>query len=267
MIPFRFASLSGQLYGAFHPPSGERRASHGVLLCNPFGQEAIRSHRLFRVLADRLASMGHGVLRFDYFATGDSDGSDDEADLDAWIGDVQRAHAELCRLCGCREVSWFGLRLGATIAALASARATSTPSRLVLWDPITSGDDYLASLARTHLASIASARHAAGNSSLTANASMPTEALGFPLTPAFRRQLGGLTEESWSNCRAYEAWLLGNEASSLDLVDARLRATIGRTERVHIDSRIDWTSHEAMNTPIAPADVLQAIVGILKVTA
>src|SRR5262249_23612523 len=43
-----------QLLGALHRPQRLRPRSTAVLLCNPFGEEASRAHRMFRVLATQL---------------------------------------------------------------------------------------------------------------------------------------------------------------------------------------------------------------------
>ena len=51
MTPVRFGAAPAGLVGMFHP--ADNGATHpAVLLLNPFGQEAIRCHRLYRVLAD-----------------------------------------------------------------------------------------------------------------------------------------------------------------------------------------------------------------------
>ena len=58
MIPFRFGLPTRQLYGVFHPAAQPRTPAIGVTLCNPFGQEAVRTHRLYRIMAERLARAG-----------------------------------------------------------------------------------------------------------------------------------------------------------------------------------------------------------------
>ena len=46
MNPFRFHGESGALFGVFHAADPAARAGCAVLLCNPFGQEAVRSQRV-----------------------------------------------------------------------------------------------------------------------------------------------------------------------------------------------------------------------------
>ena len=90
-------------------PTAPQRA---VLILNPFGQEAVRTHRLLRVTADRLARSGFDVLRFDYFGSGDSPGTDECADLQGWAQDVIAAHRMLREFSKAAHISWLGIRLG-----------------------------------------------------------------------------------------------------------------------------------------------------------
>ena len=71
MRPFYFGDSEEALYGVYHSPQGEHR-DEGVVLCAPFGQEAMRTHRALRQLATLLTKRGYHVLRFDYRGTGDS---------------------------------------------------------------------------------------------------------------------------------------------------------------------------------------------------
>ena len=67
------AGSGRQLAALYHPPTSADRG-RAVLILNPLGQEAVRAHRLLRVLADRLARLGVHVLRFDFHGCGDSAG-------------------------------------------------------------------------------------------------------------------------------------------------------------------------------------------------
>ena len=89
--PFYFGAPERRLFGIFHPTAAASSALPGVLLCPAFGQEAVRAHRMMKVLAERLVRAGHPVLRFDFYGTGDSMGEDIDADLDGWAGDIHVA--------------------------------------------------------------------------------------------------------------------------------------------------------------------------------
>lgn len=126
-----------ELFGVYHAPAATRPGAGAVLLCPPFGQEYIRTHRLYRQLATQLASRGHPCLRFDYFGSGDSAGETGDFELGRCGLDLQAAAAHLRELGGRPHVHGFGARLG---ASLLMRHATALKlDRLVLWDPIVDG--------------------------------------------------------------------------------------------------------------------------------
>jgi len=171
--PFFFGESSRPLFGVHHPPSGAA-APVAAVVCNPFGQEALRAHRSLRELAARLAQSGLHVLRFDYHATGDSAGESEEARVEEWLADVSLAADEARETSGRARVCLLGLRLGASLAALAAARRSDVAA-LVLWDPVVRGSDYLAELRKQHRDWMAD--HVQG----AAAAATGDEVLGFPL--------------------------------------------------------------------------------------
>jgi pimeloyl-ACP methyl ester carboxylesterase len=254
--PVRFGAAGRQLAGVHHRPDDAAALGHGALLCNPFGQEAIRCHRLMKVLADRLARAGLDVLRFDYFATGDSDGDDVEGTWEQWIEDVQHAREELVRASGVAGTSWFGLRLGATLAMLASSRGRGGPERLVLLDPVVSGAAYLEELAQAHAARL----HAIAVPGGPPPAGGP-EALGFPLAPGVTGPLSRLVPADFAAARAARVHLVASPgAEGVEALERVLRAGPAAVATTRIASRVTWASDEAMNSAIVPADALQAAV-------
>ena len=268
LIPIRFGIPTRELSGIFQPASGIVERAACIVLCNPFGQEAIRCHRMFRVLADRLSREGLHVLRFDYYATGDSSGDDNEGDIDGWIDDVLQANEEVIRRSGCAHSSWFGLRLGASLAALASGRLAKPPDRLVLWDPVIDGADYVAELANAH---IAAAKADYGSrweieSRLRdmASAESNTEALGFPLTSALKGQLRALSASSFKSSRAgHISLFFGRNSNHLTSLRQHLVASKIEVNATQIPTEIDWTTNEALNSAIVPLEALQSITALL----
>ncbi len=148
MKPFYFGDSRRPLFGVHHPPRvGPRRP--GVVVCPPFGQEALRGHRSLRDLAARLAEAGVPALRFDYRGSGDSSGEPVEARLEGWVADVVTAVEEMREATGDERVSLAGLRLGAAAAALGAGLAGGAES-LLLWEPVVDGAAHLAELRRGH---------------------------------------------------------------------------------------------------------------------
>ncbi|WP_448208309.1 alpha/beta fold hydrolase [Azospirillum sp. sgz302134] len=130
-------------FGWLHPAAGRR----GVVLCGPYGNEALTMHRAWRGFARRLAEGGLPTLRFDYPGAGDSAGDEDEpARLRAWIDGIHAAVAYLRAATGVEEVALVGLRLGALLAAKAAAESEGGVSRLALLAPYPSGRAFVQEL-------------------------------------------------------------------------------------------------------------------------
>lgn len=147
MTPMFFGYGARRLFGIYHPPRAAARRA--VLVCQPWGQEYLRAHRSLKQLATLLAQAGCHVLRFDYFGTGDSGGDMVDGDLEGWVDDIEAAVQELQDTSGATRVTIAGMRLGATLAAIAAARQSADIDGLVLWDPVVSGSSYLRELMAT----------------------------------------------------------------------------------------------------------------------
>jgi alpha-beta hydrolase superfamily lysophospholipase len=116
-----FESGAERLFGWLHLPE-QSGAQMGIVMCKPFGYEAVCMHRSWREFADEFAALGFPVIRFDYAGTGDSSGEDPGADrMDQWTDDVLAALATLRRQTGVREICLFGMRLGVLLAARCTA--------------------------------------------------------------------------------------------------------------------------------------------------
>ena len=145
--PFFFGESGSALFGIHSRPDSALDPSWAVLVCNPLGQEAIRAHRTLALLASRLAAAGVHVLRFDYLGTGDSDGDLGFGDPGRCIEDIRMALRELRDIAGTRHTAVLGLRFGATLAA---SIPDLDADRLILWDPVIDGADYVHQLTSLH---------------------------------------------------------------------------------------------------------------------
>lgn len=140
--PCYFGAVGQRCFGWLHAPVGPARAT-GVILVGPIGYESLSTHRALRHLADRLARAGFAVLRYDHPGTGDSEGTlHGPSPLRAWLDGVGAAIAHLRAHAGVTDVSLFGLRLGATLAAVAAAERGDVAS-LVLLAPCATGRAYV----------------------------------------------------------------------------------------------------------------------------
>jgi alpha-beta hydrolase superfamily lysophospholipase len=149
-----FDSGDQKLFAWLHSPPKESIAGVGVVICKPFGYEAICAHRGMRAFAEAATMIGMPALRFDYLGTGDSADIDRHANqLEMWSRDVVAAVTELQRRTGVERVCLLGFRLGALIATLAAAECKAVCA-LVLVAPVVSGRRYVRELRTTRLASM-----------------------------------------------------------------------------------------------------------------
>jgi pimeloyl-ACP methyl ester carboxylesterase len=137
MEAFFFGAGERRLFGVYHPPAVERPVVAAAVLCYPFLQEYLRSHRAFHRLAGLLTARGWHVLRFDYSGCGDSY-DDSRLDGGAWRTDVALACRELRERAQTSRVALIGLRQGASLAASVSCDLQPL-SELVMWDPVIDG--------------------------------------------------------------------------------------------------------------------------------
>lgn len=123
---------------------------NGYVLCYPFAEERLWAQRVYVDFARELSRRGDPVLRFDYTGNGDSEGNFEEADVETWLSDIGCAIRMLKTMVpGLDGVGLVGLRFGATLAALAAER--NDVARLILWDPIVDGNQYMQEILRSNL--------------------------------------------------------------------------------------------------------------------
>lgn len=182
MNPFFFGSSDRPLFGVYHPPKAKQARKAGIVLCYPMGQEYMRAHRAFRQLAMGLQRAGFHVLRFDYSGTGDSGGEGIAVTMTRWAEDVGTAIDELKDTAEVGRVALVGLRLGASLAAVAAA-GRSDVEAVVMWDPVVSGKSYLAELMP------APALVHAGEPPAAPDPDATIGIMGFPVTPVLRTEL------------------------------------------------------------------------------
>jgi alpha/beta superfamily hydrolase len=144
--PLFFGPPERPLFGWLHQPPAERPATAGLIVCNPFGNEALCAHRSIRHLCRQAASSGIAALRFDYDGTGDSAGHDGEAGrIEAWLASIQAAADTLKETSGITRVYFAGFRIGATLATLAALRRSDVQG-LIAIAPVVNGGAYVREL-------------------------------------------------------------------------------------------------------------------------
>jgi uncharacterized protein len=237
-----------------------QRARDAVLLCNPFGEEAARSHRTFRVLATQLERVGVSAMRFDYGCTGDSRGEAGDASVADWLADIAIAAERLRLQTGGARLTLVGLRFGATLAALASAALR--PRHLVMWDPIIDGAAYLSELADNHRAymreELGEAWHARAHVREDAT---PTEALGTPISGALAAELAAIDLANVAISATRCTVISTKPAPGAE----RLRPHLARCAQwLELSDTTAWNSDAALNAMVVPMSIVQAIVARIE---
>lgn len=184
--PLYFGRADRPLFGWLHQPTGGATGALGLVICNPFGNEAISVHRTIRQIADAAARAGIATLRFDYDGAGNSVGHDLEPErLAAWVASVRFAADELRRVAGVDRLCLLGIRLGATLATLAAAGRADVAG-LIAIAPVVNGRAYVREL-RMLSRAIDSKR----NLTRTANEDV-AETAGFLLSAQTQQSLVGI---------------------------------------------------------------------------
>lgn len=134
------------LYAALHRPPAAV-ASTAVVMVPPLLHEQPRSRRFIAEVASGLAALGLPCLRFDFFGTGDSDGSGDQADFASMRHDLDVAVATLRSHVGVERVALLAWR-GAALPVSSWLDGGNQVDLVVLWEPIADGAQWLAQLER-----------------------------------------------------------------------------------------------------------------------
>jgi pimeloyl-ACP methyl ester carboxylesterase len=226
-----------------------------VVLCYPYGQDYMYAFRPYRSLAARLARAGFHVLRFDYAGTGDSSGDLDRVSISQWVTDVIAAVDQI-RSLGPTSVALVGFRLGATLAATASAEIGRV-ARLVLWDPVIHGSEYVSSLQARHrdwfqdlVKQLPRSRQFEHEDDL----------LGFRFTESFRKDLERLNLQSMAVNPARDILLISSRENSAHTQLAQRLRELGATVDVKtVEDLMIWSMVPGMQVGLVPNRVLTEI--------
>jgi alpha-beta hydrolase superfamily lysophospholipase len=259
--PFFFGTSDQQLLGVHHPPEQQEVRDGAVLLCPPLGHEYVAAHGSLQQLASRLARAGFHALRFDYFGTGDSAGEIGAASVEHWIRDVQTAVEELRDTSGSKQVCVVGLRLGATIAALAAARARAAGNHViraaVLWEPILRGQDHLDEIYQLQERWLAamylrSPRHLMD--------SARPEVMGFEWPTALQAELRAIDLADLTAAPADHVLIMQNTPGDRYQPLQQKLASFGcQAQAEHLPATIAWTGAHWQTIALPPAEVIRRI--------
>lgn len=147
--PLFIDGARGRLFGVFFPSTVRPRGSY--LYLPPFAEEMNRCRALAAEQARRFAQIGVQSLLLDPFGTGESEGGLEEASWEQWADDARQAARWLQAETGGQPGLW-GMRLGALLASQLLAETPQAFSRLLLWQPVTSGKQFMTQYLRLRVA-------------------------------------------------------------------------------------------------------------------
>lgn len=149
--PFFLKVEGGERFCLFHPARTDRASLGALLYVHSFGDEMNKARRISSLQAREFAAIGVHVLQIDLLGCGDSSGELRDATWDAWKRDVTDG-ARWLQDRGCKNIGLWGLRLGALLALDVARTCERQFDRVILWQPVISGDMFLTQFLRTQLA-------------------------------------------------------------------------------------------------------------------
>ncbi len=149
--PFFLAGPAGDLFALYYPPVAPRQTRRDVIIVPPFAEEMNKSRRMLALQARALNRLGYGVLLFDFYGTGDSQGDFSQATVDIWRGDLRAVLAWL-RQQGTERISLLALRFGALLTSDFVHTAGASLEAIVLWQPVISGEGMMTQFLRLRVA-------------------------------------------------------------------------------------------------------------------
>lgn len=148
--PFFLTGAHGPLFCIHLYPSNAAPKGN-ILYIHPFAEEMHKSRRMAALQARRFAAEGYSVLQVDLTGCGDSGGDFGDATWAAWLADAHCAYAWLSTKTEGSFTVW-GLRIGASLA-VELANSLTHVDRLLLWQPVVNGEQFLNQFLRIKLAS------------------------------------------------------------------------------------------------------------------
>ncbi|WP_258192418.1 hydrolase 2, exosortase A system-associated [Nitrosospira multiformis] len=160
--PFFLEAEPGERFCLYHSPLPDKKCRGALVYVHPFGEEMNKSRRMAAMQARAFATQGFGVLQIDLFGCGDSSGEFRDARWEIWKHDLEAAKNWLENRVR-TPIGLWGLRLGALLALNFARDVDCALDRIILWQPVISGQSFLTQFLRLRLA----------NEMLTVSASTP----------------------------------------------------------------------------------------------
>lgn len=194
--PLWIGDATRRRYAAFHP-ADQGESALGVLIVPPLLHEQPRSRRLLTEVAGRLSALGIACMRFDYFGSGDSDGTGEQMDFASMRDDLTVATESLRSMAGLEQVAVLAVR-GGSLPLAEWLEHDGDAQHVVLWEPVVDGAGLLAELERDDARELRSTdRYPLRRGTTVVH--NERQLMGFDVSPGFRRDLAEvrLAPDAW----------------------------------------------------------------------
>jgi len=147
--PGYIEGTKGRLFTLLNLPQNKQQT---VFLFLPsFAEELNRCRVMVAMQARQMVAQGYGCLLLDYYGTGDSEGDFSETHWAQWRQDVNTAWNWLQQQ-GYQNIALWGLRTGALLAVNEAADHPERYQRILLWQPVLDGKQFLTQFLRIRIA-------------------------------------------------------------------------------------------------------------------
>jgi dienelactone hydrolase len=150
ILPAAFLGPRGVLRGIIHRPEITTGRAPAVVLLHGFTGNHVEDQFLFVQMAHRLTEAGFAALRFDFYGSGDSDGTFDEMTIETEVGDAGRAVEWMSQQFGVDgdRIGVLGLSMGGCVAALLAGRDPRVKAA-VFWNALCKPRDHFEDIPTT----------------------------------------------------------------------------------------------------------------------
>ncbi|HTD04496.1 hydrolase 2, exosortase A system-associated [Undibacterium sp.] len=249
----------GQRFCLFHPGDAGAECRGAIIYAHPFAEEMNKSRRMAALQSRALAAAGYAVLQIDLYGCGDSSGDFRDARWHIWKDDLHRAQHWLMMRSEA-PISVWGLRLGALLALDFARDARSDLDKIVLWQPVFNGAQYLNQFFRLLLANdmIAGSAQKNGGTHGIRQALLAGEKLeiaGYEMAPELVSAIDQLDSALWAPPACPVYWLENASPANPALSPARKQladAWMQKGASLWVDllnGPAFWTAQETVDAP------------------
>jgi exosortase A-associated hydrolase 2 len=152
--PIFLAATHGSRFCLVHRPPAGMPSLGGIVYVHPFAEEMNKSRRIAATQSRALSTLGFTVLQMDLHGCGDSSGEMADVTIAGWRQDLDTGVAWMCEQ-GIAPLYLWGLRFGALLGLdwMSRSEQSGLIERVLLWQPVTSGDTHLSQFLRIGVAS------------------------------------------------------------------------------------------------------------------